>query len=84
MAALVATAPASSAVPAWVVGAEYGRVVHVWDHDGIALGDVPWPGGQMLGVVDWPDARVLVAADTALEGIGLDGGVRFTLPHPGP
>lgn len=82
MAHLMALAPATPATAAWVVGGEYGRVIRIWNHDGTVLGELTWPDGRVLGIADWPVDRVLLVAGEALQGLGLDGRVRFTLPLP--
>jgi hypothetical protein len=81
MAHLVGVAGRTPASRAWVVAAESGRRVLIWDETGQLLAELPLAARDAVyGVVDWPEARALVMGGAAARGIALDGTPLFEIP----
>lgn len=77
LAHLIGIAPRTDREPSWIVATRYASAVDVWNHDGERLAELKWPGTSVHGIIEWPSARAVLAGETSVRGLGLDGRTRF-------
>ena len=88
---LVALDAGREGEPGWVVATRYGVGVDILSPAGTSLGTVTWPG-PVHGVVRWPfdvaqgtpEARLLLAGDTSVKGVGANDATAFEIPLDEP